>query len=84
MRDRITVDEKEWNRGGSHATAVAATAPKTNAAENTEVEKWWLNNQCIAQYPEDDSINTVLTLLSLAIARLTFTIAPRLEICSPP
>ena len=58
---------------GSHAAAIAATAPKTSAPENMDMEKWWVIIQCIAQYPEDDSVNTILKLLSLAINCLAFT-----------
>jgi hypothetical protein len=33
----------------NHTTAIADMAPKTNARENTEVEKLWLTSQCMAQ-----------------------------------
>jgi hypothetical protein len=31
------------------------------------VEKLWTASQCIAQYPEDESVNTTLNLLNVAI-----------------
>jgi hypothetical protein len=37
------------------------------------MEKLWAASQCIAQYPEDDSVNATLNLLNLATHFRTFT-----------
>jgi hypothetical protein len=37
------------NRLESHATTIAAIAPKTSEPENTYMEKSWMTSECIAQ-----------------------------------